>query len=372
MLRKIVTLIIIFFCAPSMASISSNTTVRMQRFLEQWRRAHEIPAIVLTIKKLPQNKMYTFVSGTTALNGNEKITANNLFQIGSLTKTFISAVILQLAAEGKLNLNDTFEKWFPEYGRWQNITIQQLLNMSSGIYNYSDAIKWVDVKKDKRHWQPNELVDLAYKYKDYFRAGQGWRYSNTNYILAGMLIERVTAKRLAVVLNERLLSKLKLNNTFYVPYTYPKLILERMALGYHNKDDVTLYSMSAYGAAGAMVSNSEDMAKWITLLFKDQVLPPEQHDELLKMVLVVNHPPIPAGSHYGLGLYATNIPKLGTIWWYSGVTEGYISLFAWIPSKQAIITATINQRLDDNVGLLMPKSAFFNTVIKLLRMTAWR
>ncbi|MDR3476589.1 MAG: serine hydrolase [Gammaproteobacteria bacterium] len=352
---------------------SVNWQTEMRDLIYQWQTEKAMPATTVSIKFLNDPKIYNFYSGTVMLNSFQDVTSHHLFQLGSVTKTYISAVLLQLEAEGKLTIDSPIGQWFPEYPRWSKITVKQLLNMTSGIYNFTKMIDLMKMSPADRlkQWQPNELVNVAYEHTDYFPPGKAWQYSNTNYVLAGMIIERVTNQPLATVLQERLLSKLHLTHTYFLPYPYPDTILQRMVRGYRDKVDITQFNMSSYGAAGAMIANSEDVIHWTNALFNGTVLKPQQLTEFMTTVPFQDQPPKPAGSRYGLGIYLTNIPQLGDVWWYSGVTDGYISMLAWIPNKKTFIAANIDHRVGNQYGTLMPEQALFDEIIMVLKKNVW-
>jgi D-alanyl-D-alanine carboxypeptidase len=369
------TLILLFLPTSGMSATSgTNWQTEMRDLVYQWQTAKAMPATTVSIKFQNDPKIYNFYSGTVMLNSFQDVTSRHLFQLGSVTKTYISAILLQLEAEGKLTIDSPIGPWFPEYPRWSKVTVKQLLNMTSGIYNFTKIIDLMKMNPADRlkQWKPNELVNIAYEHTDYFPPGKAWQYSNTNYVLAGMLIERITSQPLATVIQDRLLSKLHLTHTYFLPYAYPDAIMQRMVHGYRDKLDVTQFNMSSFDAAGAMISNSEDVIHWANALFNGKVLKSQQLTEFMTTVPFQDQPPKPAGSRYGLGIYVTNIPQLGDVWWYSGVTDGYISMLAWIPNKKTFIAANIDKRVSNQYGTLMPEQALFDEIIMTLKRNIWQ
>lgn len=368
------TIFSLLLSLPAIAATPTSTwQTEMRDLVYQWQTEKAIPATSVSVKFSNDPKIYNFFSGTVTLNGFQDITSHHLFQLGSVTKTYISAIILQLEAEGKLSIDMPIGQWFPEYPRWEKITVRQLLNMTSGIYNFTKTIDLMKMSTADRQkqWTSNELVNVAYQHNDYFLPGKAWQYSNTNYVLAGMLIERLTRQPLSQVIQERLLTKLRLTHTYFLPYAYPDTIMQRMVRGYRDKIDITPFNMSSYDAAGAMISNSEDVIRWANALFNGQVLQPAQLTEFMTTVPFQDQPPKPPGSRYGLGIYQTLIPQLGKVWWYSGVTDGYISLFAWIPDKKTFISANIDSRTGNQYGTLMPGQALFDEIMMILKKNVW-
>jgi D-alanyl-D-alanine carboxypeptidase len=136
--------------------------------------------------------------GTANLEGNTLITSDDHFRIGSNTKTFTGTVILQLVDEGKLGLDDPVSKYQPEVPNGENITIRQLLDMTSGLFNYAedeDFNQTLDTEPQKV-WEPRELIEIGFQHPPDFSPGEGFHYSNTNTVLLGMIIEQLTGQPL--------------------------------------------------------------------------------------------------------------------------------------------------------------------------------
>jgi len=214
-------------------------------------------AVLLPNQKIP----LTLTTGKTLIDGREPITPASLFQVGSITKTF-TAVITAKAINAKyLSLDDKLDKFFPEYPLWKNITVGELLNQTSGIFDYIDSKDWwhkIFVSGDKI-WDAKSLVNIAYQYPVKFTAGTGWAYSNTNYVLLGLILEKVTHKSMDDLMSE-LIQNANLQNTYYLPGTYPEKIVQQMAHGYGFYDttyDMTTQNGSIWHAAAAMISSPE-------------------------------------------------------------------------------------------------------------------
>ena len=151
-------------------------------------------------------------SGFIDLEKKEELTGKHILRIGSVTKIFTAAVILKLFEQGKINLDDKIDKWFPKYPKSDLITIRQLLNHSSGIYNYTENL-WLGVQTvllPKKKWNPNTLLKSTYNKGFYFVPGKGHHYSNTNYLILGLIIEKITGKSLSKVYREYIFEAKKL------------------------------------------------------------------------------------------------------------------------------------------------------------------
>ncbi|MFJ2217326.1 serine hydrolase domain-containing protein [Streptomyces sp. NPDC101062] len=265
------------------------------------------------------------------------------YRIGSLTKTFVATVLLQLEAEGRLDLDDTVESRLPGVVRGnghdgRTVTVRQLLNHTSGIFNYtSDAEFRQKTAGDDflthRYdtWLPEQLIAQAMSHPPYSVPGSGFRYSNTNYILAGMIVERVTGHPYGTEIERRILRPLELRATS-APGTEvrmprpsgranSKLLSPDPAAKIH---DVTELNPTVAGAAGSMISAPADLQRFYRALLRGELLPAEQLAEMTETVDVT--PGAPAG--YGLGLLRQKLPCGVEIWGHSGDTRGSLSAVA--------------------------------------------
>jgi D-alanyl-D-alanine carboxypeptidase len=241
------------------------------------------------------------------------------YRIGSITKSFTSTVVLQLEAEGRLSLNDSVEKWLP--GLVPNgsaITIHELMNHTSGIPNYTDLPLFLQILHDPlKSYTPRELVERAVANPPLFPPGTSWEYSNTNYILLGMIIAVVdyvpaALQSYAPVLeaDARIIARLGLRHTSW-PVTDPQI----RGLHTHGYEinpppeldlppvyDTTVESPTWAWSAGAIISTLDDVAAFHRALFTGKLLPPAQQQELLDMVSAS------PGLDYGLGVFELQTP----------------------------------------------------------------
>ncbi|MFF5567109.1 serine hydrolase domain-containing protein [Streptomyces sp. NPDC012623] len=259
------------------------------------------------------------------------------YRVGSLTKTFVATVLLQLEAEGRVDLDDTVETYLPGVVRGhgndgRGITVRQLLNHTSGIYNYTsdpgfERQVFGDGFFEHRYdtWTPRQLVALATTHAPEFDPGTDWSYSNTNYILAGMIVEKVTGRSYGAEIERRILRPLGLRATS-VPTTdptmprpagraYSKLGEESATAPVH---DVTELNPSAAGAAGAMISNPADLNRFYGALLKGALLPRKQ----LKEMMTVAPPSVYGSFAYGLGLGRSTLSCGAVVWGHGGGIHG--------------------------------------------------
>ena len=172
-----------------------------------------IPGAVVVLST-PQGD-FTVASGTTELGVQNLPDANTHFRIASNTKTMTSAVVLQLAQEGKLALSDPVSKYVSGVPDGDNITVEELLKMRTGLYNYTNSQQMAtSLDNDPtREWKPQELLDIAFAQPANFAPDAEFEYSNTNYALLGMIIEKVDGKPLATAFQDRLFGPLGMTNT---------------------------------------------------------------------------------------------------------------------------------------------------------------
>jgi D-alanyl-D-alanine carboxypeptidase len=244
------------------------------------------------------------------------------FRAGSLTKTFVATVALQLVQKRKLSLTDTVERRLPgilPYG--DHVTLRQLLSLTSGIPDNQEAVDAEFLKGNMtRSWTPRELVALVADKQPDFAPGAGWAYSNTNYMLAGLMIERVTGHSLGAELARRIFAPLHLRDTsFPVNATVIRgPHLDGSAFVDGKLRDVTVLNPSGTWGAGNLVSSAADIGHFWRALLGGKLLAPAQ--------LTAMKTTVPAfegtNSRYGLGIIETPT-ACGSLWGHGGSIAGY-------------------------------------------------
>jgi D-alanyl-D-alanine carboxypeptidase len=277
------------------------------------------------------------------------LTEDDRFRMGSNTKTMVATVILQLVAEHRLALTDSVDTRLPGLiPDGNNITLRMLLNHTSGLFNYVDdpAVLKAFTGQDTRQWTPEEDLAAAVAHPPLFAPGTQYSYSNTNYIVLGLIAEKVTGEDVADLVQQRIAGPLHLHGTYLIigadhrdnptlahgyepdaarlaPLLPPgtpagtAFVGPRRPEGYVDTTDV---NMSAEWAAGGMVSTAEDWARFDTALMSGQLLPPA---ELQQMRTTVSEGTSTA-NRYGLGLEQVVTP-CGTVWGHVGQVPGYSS-----------------------------------------------
>lgn len=281
-------------------------------------------------------------SGTADLSTGQKFRPQDRFRIGSTTKTFVATALLQLEAEGRLRIDDSVERWLPgvvDSNGYDGsaITIRQLLNHTSGVANIamSDVAQhdfqgeaFLQHRFD--HFTPQELVELGISVKPRFAPGTSWEYSDTNYVLAGMIIEQATGHSLAQEIADRFAKPLHLKST-YEPASDDTGIRGPHGrfyskLGTFNDPKLPIYDVTelspswGYGS-GDMISTVGDLSTFFQALLGGRLLPPAQMAEMFTM----KDPSTGAGwipnSHYGLGVASVSL-SCGEVWGMGGAING--------------------------------------------------
>jgi D-alanyl-D-alanine carboxypeptidase len=294
-----------------------------------------VPGVTATVKD--EHGRWSTTAGVGDLRTGEPRSTRDRYRVGSITKTFVATVLLQLEAEGRLSLDDTVDEWLPGLVRGnghdgRKITLRQLLNHTSGIFNYTadDDFGRTYFLKDgffEHRYDtksPAELVAVAMAHKPDFAPGTSWNYSNTNYVVAGMVIEKATGRPYGEEIGRRILKPLGMTATS-VPGTrvtvpqpssraYSKLAETATGPTY----DVTRLNPSLAYAAGEMISNSGDLNRFYSALLKGRLLPPEQLKEMKTTVTAEGYP----NAGYGLGIMELKLSCGVRVWGHGGGIHG--------------------------------------------------
>ncbi|WP_229813423.1 serine hydrolase domain-containing protein [Lentzea flava] len=269
-------------------------------------------------------------SGKAELDSDRPVPFDGRFRVGSITKTFVSTVVLQLAGEGKVDLDAPVDRYLPGLIDKQ-ITVRQILQHTSGLFNYTNALPLNPDEFEKiryKHWEPRELVAIATSKPLDFPPGTKWSYSNTNYIVAGLLVEKLTGKPYEKAVEQRILKPLHLNAT-EVPGDNPN-INGPHAHGYWTANgkpsDITRINPSVAWSAGEMISTTRDLDTFIVALTSGKLLKPAQQQELVKTT--------PVSPDYGLGLSVQTLPCGTKVVGHGGGIPGYSSELLTTPDNK--------------------------------------
>lgn len=308
--------------------------------------------------------------------------ADGHFRIGSNTKTFTAALVLALVAEGRIELDRSVAGYLPEYGLDERITVRMLLQHTSGIFNHTGELladgtygpgvpapgtpsggEWMDLRFTS--YRPQELVELALSKPARFAPGTGWSYSNTNYVLARLVIEKVTGRALAQEMRRLILEPLGLTGTV-VPDNSTE-IPEPHAHAYYRPEDggeqqivdVTRQNPSWVSTGGDMISTTQDLATFISALLGGRLLPAPLLAEMCRP-----HPTGIPGMDYGLGVFVRDLGSGGgTLITHNGGMAGYAALMYSTPDGSKTMTAMLTCVDDSRMSIA---AAFMNAQQRLV------
>jgi D-alanyl-D-alanine carboxypeptidase len=293
----------------------------IQRALDRLTAAGAPGAIVLVRHG---NQTLRLTSGYANLEKKTPMRPTDRFRIGSVTKTFVATVTLQLVGEGKLALDDPVERWLPGLvPNAKTITVRELLNHTSGLFDVTNDQGFIArvLWKPTEVWTPRKMIAMATAHKSLFAPGTTWSYSNTGYILLGLIVEAASGNPIGAELDRRIFRPLGLRATSFA--SSPS-ISGTYAHGYFplagsRPRDASVFSQSSTWAAGAIVSTTDDLANFYRALLRGRLLRPRL---LQAMETTVPVAPDPQGGGSGLGLFETGLP-CGRVWGHEGTAFGY-------------------------------------------------
>ena len=299
-----------------------------------------VPGVTATVKD--GRSTWSTTAGVGNLRTGKPRSADDRYRVGSITKTFVSTVILQLEAEGRLSLDDKVAKWLPGVVEGNGhdgtkITLRELLNHTSGIFNYTadedfgTAYFTKDGFFQHRYDTKSaaDLVAIAMTHKPDFAPGTSWNYSNTNYVLAGMVIQKVTGHSYETEIRRRIINPLHLKATSLpgarvtVPQpssrAYSKLAETATGPTY----DVTNLNPTIASSAGSLISDSSDLDRFYGALLRGELLPRKQLKEMKTTVPTGDDS---GGTRYGLGVADITLPCGVHVWGHDGGIHGSSSV----------------------------------------------
>lgn len=335
------------------------TTQALNARLRDLRAKYGMPGISAAIL-FADGTMWRATTGFADVTAKRRLTADTEFAVASISKTFLAALTLKLAEEGRISLDAPVIAYLPELGLDPRITVRQLLDHTSGLhdYFYDEDIDAALLTDRTRVWTAADA--LGYVGEPYFEPGTGWAYSNTNYVVLGLLAQSVGGAPLAHQFRERFLGPLGMDRTHYQAveaplgplarayrFSGPSVKLRPIALG--DGTDVVPFTsvVTAAGSAGSMASTADDLVIWARALYGGSVLAPASLAEMVGGVNATAR--FKPSIRYGLGVQAATVdgrPTLG----HSGRLLGARSVVRWLPMQGMAIAVLTNQsRHDPNV-----------------------
>jgi len=354
--------------APTSAgALKPVSQAALQTMLDTSVRKLLIPGAVILLRT-PQGE-FDVTSGTTQLGTMHRPNTRTYFRIASNTKMMTAAIIVQLAQEGKLNFSDPVSKYVAGVPNGSNITIAELLDMRSGLYNFLESPKLsksADTDPTKV-WTPSELLAIAFAHKPNFAPDAEYEYNNTNYVLLGLIVENLEHKTLANAMQDRLFGPLGLRHTVMppngvnaipAPYShgylygsaseafvgrppYSPAFKAKARAGTIKPNDFTNLNHSFSWAAGAAISNADDCATWIEALVSGGVFN-AKYQRIWFDSLRIEDPQKPDGAQYGYGITTLRWGR-NTVYYHGGETAGYNSFIGYDPVNKVTLVVWANQ-----------------------------
>jgi D-alanyl-D-alanine carboxypeptidase len=332
---------------PSSAdTTSSSKHDGVQQSLNALVRTDGFPAALASVHGR-DGRVRDYTAGVGDLTTKSPVPVNGMVRIASNTKTFVSTVVLQLVAEGKIQLDAPVETYLPNIVRGEGIdgrviTVRQLLQHTSGLSDYDEIV--VDYAAiQHRYFEPREMVDIALAKPAQFAPGTGWAYSNTNYILAGLIVQKVTGRPIGEEITHRVIDRIGLRQTYW-PAQGDQSIRDAHPQGYFAQApgqplaNVTEMDPSLGWAAGQLISTPRDLNTFFLALLDGRLLAPEQLAEMQKTVEAPNSS-VRGDELYGLGLASFTLSCGGVAWTHGGDAPGYETRNAVTTDGRAAVIA---------------------------------
>jgi D-alanyl-D-alanine carboxypeptidase len=290
---------------------------------------------------------WTVDSGTRELGTDRPIRSWDRVRVASNTKMFLATVVLQLVGERAVSLDAPIERYLPGVVRGNGhdgntITVRHLLRHTSGIPDYVSDV-FAEPDANNRLWRPEELVAFGLSHPPLFAPGAGWSYSNTGYVLLGMVVEAVTGEDPSTVITDRIITPLGLGQTSF-PRPGDKAIPRPHPRGYfafpgQPVTDFTEMEPSLAGAAGSMISTGPDMTRFVRALLSGRLLNRQLLAEMRETVPA-------AGGDYGLGIREYPLPCGGVAWGHGGNIPGFDTFTVATQDGRSVFAVTNGRQAD--------------------------
>lgn len=318
------------------SSLPPALTSRLDTTVEKVRRDAGIPGLVVGVW-MPGKGCYVRATGVADKKTGEPMSTRGYLRIGSETKTFTVTALLQLVDEGKVGLDDPIDDYVRGVPNGHEITLRQLAGMRSGLFPYTADPDFEHdlLSAPERPFNPWEAVSYGYRHANTFQPGATFQYSNSNLVLLGLVVEKVTGRPLARVLHERVIRPAGLRHSFLpkgaeFPEPHPRGYTDQTLSG--ATADATDWNPSWAWAAGGMISDFDDLRRWARVVATGELLSPATQAQRLK-TLPTGFP----GTSYGLGILNTN----GWIG-HNGSLPGYETVTVYLPSQKATLVLMLN------------------------------
>lgn len=337
-------------------------TAACQAQLEQIHDEGGFPGATLSLV-LADGRTISLAVGVTE-EGGRPLTPKDRMLVGSTGKTWVAAIVHKLVEQGKLNYDDLAVKWF-ENDEWflripnaPQVTLRQLLRHQSGLERYEMKPEfWQELMLDpQRIWEPQELLAFVFDDTPMFAPGQGWAYADTNYILLGMIIERVTGRSFYELASSWINTPLSLNDTIpsdqlHLPGVVQGTVMMGRQLGvgpFAQQNDLFTYNVQFEWCGGGFASTASDLAWWARQYGSGDWFEPQTRSAMLDAAPARELGP---GSSYGLGVMISET-RLGPFQGHDGFMPGYLTAMGYFPEHG--VAAAIQVNTDDGRSVGMP------------------
>lgn len=347
--------------------MDDGVSTQLQSVIKEQRQLYGIPGISAALIT-PESKMWLGADGYSSKIDSMK--TGMVFGLGSVSKTYFAAIVMQLVEKGKLSLDDSIKRWLPDMHFINNaITIRQLLNHTSGLSRYQGTPKWfreVSMINIDKIWAPREIIDSLVG-KPKCNPGVCWGESGTDYLLLGMIIEKVTGEK-AVDLLKAITSSLGLKHTtLYPDETYQSDQLAhfwwdvdhsgKLADVFPVNSKIPLAAMfSSVWTSGAIISTAEDLAIFSKALFENKLLSEASLKQMITPIQIDDSP------EYGFSVVVDTLDKRPIYWHTGGI--GYSSVFLYVPHDRITIAVLCNLMVDPKPIAI----SLYNAYKKLIKM----
>ncbi|MFN2484771.1 MAG: serine hydrolase domain-containing protein [Candidatus Limnocylindria bacterium] len=336
--------------------VEDTTASELAAAVERAYAARGVPGLAVAVT-LPDGSSWSGGGGVTDFASGTRVDGDTMFTIASITKTFVAALTLRLVEDGLIGLDDPLSRWVSDFPNADQITVRELLGHTSGVGDFfrdGSGLIPALLRDQSRTWTPEEV--LEYAGAPTFAPGRAWAYSNSNYVLLGLVIHEATGTSVGEALRTRVLEPLGLDHTFLQPDEQPRgSVAVGHAQGFDRNGDGRPDPVSAAGAldadvawisavwtAGGMASSASDLAAWGDRLFRGGVLEPTSLDAMLNF---------DSGAEYGLGVQRRTIDGHEALG-HTGGLRGYTGLVFHLPREGATVSVLTNQEVTDLESVL--------------------
>ena len=380
-MRTLKVVLVITLCSAAVfaqqAAPATDLRTQLQAALDEWRSGANIPGASLGVV-LKNGDVIGLASGLSDRGENKTMTPDDLLMTGSTGKTFFAAVALQLIEAGTLDLNAPISKylgkkpWFSRLPNANDITVRMLMTHTSGLVRYEMNPKFTaDLRANPdKAWTPEEEVAYLLDAKPPFAAGQGWDYSDTNYIVLGMIREDLTKTKLYDEVQRRFLKPLQLTRvqpttSRRVPGLVPGYAGPRDPLGLPDEvmtNGVFVINPQFEWTGGGYATSARDLARWGAALYTAKAISPKMRDLMISEAVPAQLGP---NTKYGLGVIVRPTSPAGPTWGHSGFFPGYSTELVHFPERGITVAVQINSSGPRTQGTRSPLRFLYDAALLL-------